>query len=59
MKDEFDRYHQFEREHIFHEQKLLKEKAPFKSTVFTTENFSKDKEAFGVPNMPAVIQLVD
>lgn len=55
MKDEYERMREFERQRIQREHELLKDKAPFKSTVFTTDNFQPDKEAFRVPeNLPAV-----
>lgn len=54
-KDEYNRYHQFERERIFNEQKLLKDKQPFKSTIYNLDNFSSDKLVFGETNLPKVL----
>ncbi|CAD8044938.1 unnamed protein product [Paramecium primaurelia] len=56
-KDEYNRYRQFERERIFNEQKMLKDKQPFKSTIYTTDNFSTDKLVFGETNLPKPTQV--
>ncbi|CAK75378.1 unnamed protein product (macronuclear) [Paramecium tetraurelia] len=56
-KDEYNRYRQFEREKIFNEQKMLKDKQPFKSTIYTTDNFSTDKQIFGETNLPKPTQV--
>ena len=56
MKDEYDRYHQFEKARMEEDHKILKTKEkPFKSTIHVIDNFSKDKEVFGLDKMPPVL----
>ncbi|KAM3132799.1 hypothetical protein pb186bvf_015104 [Paramecium bursaria] len=52
LKDEYDRYHQFEKARMEEDHKILKDKSAFKSTIHVIDNFSKDKDVFGLDKMP-------
>lgn len=53
MKDEYDRYHQFEKARMEEDHKILKTKdKPFNSTIHVIDNFSKDEVVFGLDKMP-------
>lgn len=39
--------------------KILKDKTAFKSTIHVIDNFSKDKDVFGLDKMPPVLKYIN